>query len=92
MKKIPFADFTKCVKCNVCISTCPVKAISAVINSCCAKCLKYCIFYEVTCLHEYLEFNMDICDSCGKCIENCPQEALFWTDPETARLKRIERQ
>lgn len=89
-KRVPAADLSKCIRCNICINTCPVKAISAVINSCCAKCVKYCVFYEVTCMHEYLDINFELCDSCGKCIESCPRGALSWEDIDKASRRKNE--
>ena len=92
MKKIPIADQLKCNKCNTCVDICPENAISVISNSSCAKCIKYCISYVVPCHPEYVTFNYSLCDSCGDCIEKCPHGAISWTDPETARLKKINQQ
>ncbi|HNX22505.1 MAG TPA: 4Fe-4S binding protein [Spirochaetota bacterium] len=92
MKKIPIVDQSKCVRCNNCVDICPGNAISVISNSCCAKCIKYCISLPVPCHPEYLTFDYSICNSCGICIDSCSHGVISWTDPETSHLKRIEQQ
>lgn len=92
MKRIPDADMRKCRKCNVCFDSCPEKAITVISNSSCAKCIKYCISFIVPCHPEYISFDYSRCNSCGECVDRCPNGAIYWSDAETVRLKKIERQ
>ena len=87
MVKVPIVDQMKCTKCNVCVDICPQNAISVISNSCCAKCIKYCISLPVPCHPEYLTFDYKICNSCGACVDRCSADALFWSDIETAVKK-----
>ncbi len=89
MRKVPVADQSKCRKCNACVDACYLHAVSVITNTCCAKCIKYCISIPVPCHPEYVVFDYDICDSCGKCVERCPHCAIYLTDIETAVLKKM---
>jgi Fe-S-cluster-containing hydrogenase component 2 len=90
MKKVPVVNLIKCMKCHTCIEVCPQNVISEALNTCCAKCIKYCIVFPVPCHPGYLIFDYDACDSCGICIDQCPYGAMEWADYETAHLKQIE--
>jgi Pyruvate/2-oxoacid:ferredoxin oxidoreductase delta subunit len=92
MKKVPDADMLKCKKCSICFNTCSRKAVSVISNSCCAKCIKYCISFIVPCHPEYISIDYNLCDSCGECVEKCPNGAIYWSDMGTAILRRIEHQ
>jgi len=89
MRKVPVADQSKCRKCNACVDVCPPKAISVISNTTCAKCIKYCISMPVPCHPEYVIFDYDICDSCGKCIEACSHGAIYMIDYKAAVLKKM---
>lgn len=84
MKKVPVVDVDKCTRCNACIKSCPVNAVSVTLNSVCAKCIKYCIVLPVPCNPEYISFDYDKCTSCGLCVESCVQDAVVFMDSKKA--------
>lgn len=88
MKQVPVVDSNKCTRCNACIKVCPVDAASIVLNSVCAKCIKYCIVLPVPCHPEYITFDYEKCTSCGKCIQSCQYAAITWDDLERAEAER----
>jgi Pyruvate/2-oxoacid:ferredoxin oxidoreductase delta subunit len=69
-------DTAKCSSCGVCVSTCPHHAIEEPMNFCCAKCVKYCLTYEVPCEPARIAICAERCDGCGLCIPSCPDEAI----------------
>lgn len=75
-KLIPIIDFSKCVKCEMCIKACPHDVIKREDLNTCAKCIKYCITLDVPCKGNEYVFDYDRCDSCGKCIEACVHGAI----------------
>jgi len=90
MKKVPDTNMLKCKKCNICFNSCHVDAISIISNVCCAKCIKYCISFDVPCHPEYITIDYNICDSCGECIAKCPNGAIYWSTPEEVSANKRE--
>ena len=89
MKKVPVVDVDKCTRCNACIKVCPADAVSIVLNTVCAKCIKYCIVLPVPCHPEFITFDYDKCTSCGLCIQSCVQNAISWEDISRAEAERL---
>ena len=92
MNRIPDIDTSKCTRCNSCIQVCSRGSISAVLNTACAKCIKYCIAFTVPCRPEYLAFDYKLCNSCGLCISACPNDALYWSTSEEVVKRKKERE
>jgi Pyruvate/2-oxoacid:ferredoxin oxidoreductase delta subunit len=69
-------DATKCSSCGMCVSFCPHHAIEEPMNFCCAKCVKYCMTYEVPCESARIAICVERCDGCGLCIPCCPSDAI----------------
>jgi len=46
------------------------------MNFCCAKCVKYCMTYEVPCEPARIAICVERCDGCGLCIPCCPSDAI----------------
>ena len=88
MKRVPDADMTKCKKCNICFNTCRQDAITIISNSCCAKCIKYCMAFDVPCHPEYITIDYSVCDSCGECVAKCPNGAIFWSTPDKVEARK----
>ena len=86
MKQIPVVDQTKCMKCHTCIQACPQNAISEASNTCCAKCIKYCIVFPVPCHPDHLIFDYSLCDSCTLCVSVCRYDALSMCDYDLLTL------
>lgn len=80
MKQVPVVNQNKCMKCHTCMQSCPENAISEASNTCCAKCIKYCMAFPVPCHPHYLIFNYDVCTSCAVCVSSCPYDALIMCD------------
>jgi ferredoxin len=77
---IPKIDASKCVKCWKCVKVCPNNAIEKIQNASCSKCIKYCMFYDVTCDNINCVINYGKCDACGKCISVCEEAAISWSE------------
>ena len=82
-KQIPVIDSEKCIQCEKCIVICSNGAILNLFSFACSKCIKYCFSMEVTCTPNRFVFCYEQCDSCGFCIDECEQRAIYWYHIET---------
>ena len=78
--RLPAVDPGRCDGCGRCASVCPTGAVRVPNAGSCAKCVKYCLSFDVPCSRESLPFDYEACDACGRCIDACTTGALSWTD------------
>lgn len=78
IKRVPVIDTLRCTLCGSCMDVCPHNVIEKVRTSFCDKCVRYCVTMDVPCNPNHLIFHYNDCDSCGKCVENCEYDAIYW--------------
>ncbi|HEY3452038.1 MAG TPA: 4Fe-4S binding protein [Myxococcales bacterium] len=83
--RLPIVDLARCSGCGECAARCPTGAVRAPQGGACARCVKYCLSFEVPCRREARPFRYELCDSCGKCVKACASGAIVWTSAGAAR-------
>ncbi|NLH50565.1 MAG: 4Fe-4S binding protein [Myxococcales bacterium] len=79
-KPRPVIDAGRCDNCGICVEGCPSRAIQETFNTTCAKCVKYCLTYQVPCTPRALIVRPELCTGCGRCVEICPRGAIAWEE------------